>query len=45
MALLDPLATPMTQHAKNNGNMGLIQANTAAYMINYQRMCTNAHLQ
>jgi len=25
--------------------MGLIHANTAAYMIKYQGMCTNAHLQ
>jgi len=25
--------------------MGLIQANTAAYMINYQGMCANAHYQ
>jgi len=25
--------------------MGLIEANTAAYMINYQQMCTNAHFQ
>jgi len=25
--------------------MGLIQANIAAYMINYQGMCTNAYLQ
>jgi len=30
---------------RKNSNMGLIQANTAAYMINYQRMCTNAHFQ
>jgi len=25
--------------------MGLIQANTAAYMIIYQGKCTNAHFQ
>jgi len=25
--------------------MGQIHANTAAYMINYQAMCTSAHLQ
>jgi len=25
--------------------MGLIQANTAAYLINHQGMCTNAHIQ
>jgi len=30
---------------RKNSNMGLIQANIAAYMINYQGMCTNAYLQ
>jgi len=25
--------------------MGLIQTNTAAYVINYQGMCKNAHFQ
>jgi len=30
---------------RKNINVGLIQANTAAYMINYQGMCTNAHFQ
>jgi len=25
--------------------MGLIQANTAAYTITYQGICTNAHFQ
>jgi len=32
---------------RKNINVGLmhIQANTAAYVINYQGMCTNAHFQ
>jgi len=30
---------------RKNSNVGLIQANTATYMINYQGMCTNAHFQ
>jgi len=36
-----------TKHSmqRKNSNMGLIQANTAACMINYQGMCTNAHFQ
>ena len=36
-----------TEHSmlRKNSNMGLIQANTAAYMINYQVMCKNAHFQ
>jgi len=34
-----------TKHSmlSKNGNMGLIQTNTAAYMINYHGLCTNAH--
>jgi len=36
-----------TEHSmlRKNSNMGLMQANTAAYMINYQGMCKNAHFQ
>jgi len=30
---------------RKNINMGLIQANTAVYIINYYGMCTNAHFQ
>jgi len=30
---------------RKNSNMGQIQANTAACMINYKGMCTNAHFQ
>jgi len=30
---------------RKNSNIGLKQANTAAYMINYQGMCTNVHFQ
>jgi len=28
---------------RKNSSMRLMHANTAAYMINYQGMCTNAH--
>jgi len=36
-----------TKHSmlRKNSNMGLVQANTAAYMINFQGMSTNAHFQ
>jgi len=35
-----------TKHSMlKNSNTGLTQANTAAYIINYQGMCKNAHLQ
>jgi len=34
-----------TQYSNKNSYMGLIQANTAAYMIIYQGKCTNAHFQ
>jgi len=30
---------------RKNRNMRLIQTNTAAYIINYEGMCTNAHFQ
>jgi len=30
---------------RKNSNLGLIQPNTAAYIINYQGMCKNAHFQ
>jgi len=30
---------------RKNSNVGLIQTNTAAYMINYQGMCRNADFQ
>jgi len=30
---------------RKNSNMGLIHADTAAYMINYKGMCANAHFQ
>jgi len=30
---------------RKNSNIGLIHANTAAYMINYQGMCVIAHFQ
>jgi len=30
---------------RKNSNVGLIHANTTAYMITYYRMCTNAHFQ
>jgi len=30
---------------RKNINVGLIHANTAAYVINIQGMCTNAHFQ
>jgi len=35
-----------TEHGMlKNDNMGQIHANTAAYVINYQEMCTNAHFK
>ena len=36
-----------TEHSmlRKNISVGLIHANTAAYVINYQGMCTNAHFQ
>jgi len=36
-----------TEHSllRKNSNVGLIHANTAAYIINYQGVCTNAHIQ
>jgi len=36
-----------TEHSmfRKNSNMGLMQENTTAYMINYQVMCKNAHFQ
>jgi len=36
-----------TKHTmlRTNGNMGLMQTNTAAYVINHQGLCPNAHFQ
>jgi len=39
------LATVLPSMLTQNCNMGLIQAYTAAHMINYQEMCANAHFQ